>query len=99
MSLIERIQDYLANGGLFNPEMMEHDKVRALLLDCREALVQVEIDKINSMSHYELCERWRFAPAGDPWFDATLPYYEHFRIRLFKHFGGFTPEISKQLTP
>ena len=37
-TLLERINDYLQNGGLFNPEMMEHDKVRDLLLDCRETL-------------------------------------------------------------
>jgi hypothetical protein len=36
--LCERITNYLANGGLFNPESMEHDKVRTLLLDCRAAL-------------------------------------------------------------
>lgn len=35
--LLSRIQSYLGNGGLFNPEMMEHDKVRDLLIDCREA--------------------------------------------------------------
>ena len=29
-----RIINYLANGGLFNPELMEHDKVRDLLMDC-----------------------------------------------------------------
>jgi len=34
--LIERIQSYLENGGMFNPELMEHEKVRKLLLDCRE---------------------------------------------------------------
>lgn len=28
-----RIQEYLQVGGLFNPEMMEHDKVRKLLMD------------------------------------------------------------------
>jgi hypothetical protein len=33
-----RITDYLAAGGLFNPEMMEHEKVRDLLMDCRAAL-------------------------------------------------------------
>lgn len=41
MTLIERIDNYLQNGGLFNPEMMEHDKVRQLLLDCRDALEEV----------------------------------------------------------
>ena len=33
--LLWRIQNYLALGGLFNPEAMEHDKVRRLLIDCR----------------------------------------------------------------
>ncbi len=34
--LCARIRSYLCNGGFFNPEMMEHDKVRALLLDIRD---------------------------------------------------------------
>jgi hypothetical protein len=89
MSLIEEIQSYLAQGGA----------CRDLLSRCREALVQVEIDKINSMSQYDLCKRWRFAPVGDPWFNSNLPIAEVFRKRLFEHFCGFTPEISKQLTP
>jgi hypothetical protein len=37
--LVERIDNYLVNGGNWNPEMMEHDKVRQLLLDCRCALL------------------------------------------------------------
>ena len=59
--------------------------------------IQAEIDKINAMGHYEMCSLWRFAPPGHPYFDNTLPYHEVFKERLFKHFGGFTPEISKQL--
>ena len=38
----ERINDYLSCGGLFNPEMMEHEKVRALLLDCREEIMDLQ---------------------------------------------------------
>ena len=41
--LITRITDYLGKGGLFNPEMMEHDKVRDLLIDCRDTLQENEI--------------------------------------------------------
>jgi hypothetical protein len=37
-ALLDRIQNYLGNGGLFNPELMDHDKVRDLMLDCRAAL-------------------------------------------------------------
>ena len=38
IELAARITDYLAGGGLFNPEMALHNKVRELLIDCREAL-------------------------------------------------------------
>ena len=41
VELCKRITEYLANGGLFNPAHMEHDKVRALLIDCRDALVEI----------------------------------------------------------
>jgi hypothetical protein len=36
--MIYRITEYLEVGGLFNPEMMEHDKVRDLIMECREIL-------------------------------------------------------------
>ena len=39
----ERINDYLSAGGLFNPEQMEHEKVRALLLDCREEIMELQL--------------------------------------------------------
>jgi hypothetical protein len=34
--LIERINSYLGNGGLFNPELMDHEKVRDLMVDIRD---------------------------------------------------------------
>ncbi len=34
----ERIAAYLTGGGLFNPELANHDAVRDLLIDCRAAL-------------------------------------------------------------
>lgn len=37
-SCTERITQYLGAGGLFNPEIMDHDKVRKLLIDCRKEL-------------------------------------------------------------
>lgn len=36
--LLDRIQNYLELGGLFNPECMEHDKVRDLIMDCKAIL-------------------------------------------------------------
>ncbi|APW37616.1 hypothetical protein RD110_10805 [Rhodoferax koreense] len=37
-ALTERITAYLSGGGLFNPELANHDAVRDLLIDCRAAL-------------------------------------------------------------
>jgi len=36
--IASRITDYLSAGGLFNPELMDHQKVRDLLIDARDAL-------------------------------------------------------------
>ena len=57
---------------------------------------KIEIDKINQMSQFEMCQLWRFAPSGHPYFDSTKPYFPIFRKR-FDEFGGFTPEISKAI--
>lgn len=40
--LESRITNYLSNGGLFNPEMMGHDKVRDLLMDCRDYISKTQ---------------------------------------------------------
>lgn len=34
--LAQRITDYLSGGGLFNPELANHDAVRDLLIECRD---------------------------------------------------------------
>lgn len=53
-----------------------------------------EKQKIDSMSQYELCMWWRFAPAGDSLFQGdTGDYYK----KCMKEKGGFTPQISKSL--
>lgn len=51
--------------------------------------------EIDSMSHYQMCSVWRFAKTGDPRIMGEAGDY--FKKRLFEHFGGFTPEISKDL--
>ena len=38
--LADKITEYLANGGLFNPELMDHGAVRDLLIECKEALYE-----------------------------------------------------------
>ena len=36
--LVDRITDCLSKGFLFNPELMDQNKVRDLLIECRELL-------------------------------------------------------------
>jgi hypothetical protein len=50
---------------------------------------------IDAMTHYALCERWRNAPLGDTFWQGEAGAYAS--ERLFKHFGGFTPAISKSI--
>lgn len=63
-----------------------------------ENLSALEIDmhkrRIDAMSHYEMAALWRFAPAGHPYFDRSLPLYEYFKAR-FDSLGGWTAKISK----
>ena len=33
--VLDDIADYLGNGGLFNPELANHNKVRDLIIACR----------------------------------------------------------------
>ena len=50
---------------------------------------------IDNLSHYDMCWIWRFAEPGNPYTSGEVSQY--FKDRLFQHFGGFTPEISKSL--
>ena len=50
--------------------------------------------QIDSMSQYQLCSKWRFAPSGDPLLQGDTGNY--FSKRM-KDLGGMTPEISKSL--
>lgn len=51
--------------------------------------------EIDGMSHYEMCRIWRFSKSGNEYTSGEIG--EYFADRLFNHFGGFTPEISKSL--
>ncbi len=51
--------------------------------------------KIDAMSHRDMCHTWRFAETGD--WRIMGECGDYFKGRLFNHFFGFTPEISKSL--
>jgi hypothetical protein len=47
--VLEKIDNYLQLGGMFNPEEMEHHKVRDMLLDCRNELERL-VDKCDKQA-------------------------------------------------
>jgi hypothetical protein len=49
---------------------------------------------IDSMDRFSLCQKWRFAPVGEPLLQGEAGDY--FKDRMIK-LGGFSPEISKEL--
>ena len=54
------------------------------------------IEKINNMTHIEMCHLWRFSAIGNPIFDSSKPYYDIFKKR-FDAFGGMNAKISKEI--
>jgi len=53
-------------------------------------------EEISTMSREDMARLYRFAKAGHPVFDSTLPLYNIFKKR-FAELGGFSPEISKKI--
>jgi MoxR-like ATPase len=53
--------------------------------------------EVDTLTHEQMCRMWRFSSGNPKYFDNREPISEYFKDRLFQHFGGFTPEISKQI--
>jgi len=62
-----------------------------------DLILENQIKEVSELSHYQMCYMWRFQKGKSDYFDNTKEISKYFSDRLFKHFGGFTPEISKQL--
>jgi hypothetical protein len=50
MTMNDKITEYLSAGGLINPELMDHDKVRNLLIECRQRIFDLENKWIDSVA-------------------------------------------------
>jgi hypothetical protein len=51
--------------------------------------------QIDSMSHEDLAKIWRFGDSSNKLLQGEVGDY--FRDRLFKHFGGFNTQLSKNI--
>jgi hypothetical protein len=61
--------------------------------------MEIEIYKteIDNLTHEQMCDYWRNGGGKAEWFDTRCEASKYFSDRLFNHFGGFTPEISKKI--
>jgi len=53
--------------------------------------------EIDNLTHEQMCDYWRNGGGNSDWFDSRFEESKYFYDRLFNHFGGFTPEISKKV--
>ena len=61
MNELDRIKNYLSSGGLFNPELTEHEKVRELIVDCRDKISSLEKELSEArevIGFYGDCKNW-----------------------------------------
>lgn len=51
--IMGKISEYLQNGGLFNPEHMDHQQVRDLLMEARQQLAaaQATLQEIRTLAY------------------------------------------------
>lgn len=58
--IVARLREYLASGGLFNPELMDHAAVRDLLIDCRHEIERMRdaLVKIMQKCPYARKDQW-----------------------------------------
>jgi hypothetical protein len=98
----EDIRRNLVTGKIEDP-YHEELRLEELMKPAPEKKVYTEEEvaeilmKISSMSRLEMCRIWRFSESGNIYTDATLPFFEPFKKRLFNELGGFSTEISKEL--
>lgn len=52
MDIVEKLTNYLESGGLFNPEAMDHDAVRDMIILARNEIefLRKRIDSLENIS-------------------------------------------------
>lgn len=61
--IVARLRDYLGNGGFFNPELMDHAKVRDMVMDCRDEIerlrAELAAEREKAFTAMRVFERYR----------------------------------------
>lgn len=77
-------------------EMFPSDKNPNDMREYTKEEIENALEEIGKMPHSTMCRMWRFG-GNEIYFRSDLPTASVFKDRLFKHFGGFSPGISKTI--
>lgn len=103
----ERISEYLQAGGLFNPEAMDHDKVRDLLIECRDhidalaaenAKLRAACEAAHELSDAELIA-WCKECAVEKRKEAECADYDHWRNSYIREADTFDAIAARLAQP
>jgi hypothetical protein len=91
----------LAEDAIYIPmritELQLVNTIRAIAQQRRRTMtLEDDLRNIESMTREEMCELWRYAPAGHPYFKRGTPQQKAFEERFTK-LGRFSPQISKAI--
>lgn len=67
----ERITEYLMLGGLWNPEHMDHDKVRTLFIDCREYIIKLQAENKSLLERLTRTTEQAKLQVPPDWYDTV----------------------------
>lgn len=105
-ALVARITAYLSGGGLFNPELANHDAVRDLLIECRAALASQPVGVEQVAQQQDLAEPSGGIEAGPEedriedafWrFDARHKGYNQWKAAPMSERDAFKAEMRNAL--
>lgn len=67
--ITERLTEYLVHGGLYNSELMQHNKVRDLLIDCRAEIARLREERMTADEReaLELSLELQWPKTGEQW--------------------------------
>jgi len=60
----------------------------------KKSIEQLKVD-IDNMSHEQMAKLWRFGDSSNQYLQGDAGTY--FKDRLYNHFGGFNPTLSKKI--
>lgn len=93
MKHLKTFEEQTYNGAMKNMYEVEPEFTQPY--ETREDEVEDLKFEIDNMSHEEMASLWRFGDSSNKYLQGEVG--EYFKDRLFNHFGGFNPSLSKRI--